>query len=204
MNILAVCRSCGLMFSNPNLVGGSGGRITFVGSTVGPCPHCGGVGEIFDGVYDLASNTVRLLDSVHASPHQLRALQTIFLAAKQKRQSADDVADEVEKEIPELKTLRDVLPKTRNQLYTFCALIGAAITTMVNGGYALMEDSTALTEQDVRAIVEQALDDQGVSSAETEQQAPTKPEKKVGRNDPCPCGSGKKYKKCCLIRGPVQ
>ena len=20
---------------------------------------------------------------------------------------------------------------------------------------------------------------------------------KVGRNDPCPCGSGKKYKKCC-------
>jgi SWIM/SEC-C metal-binding protein len=22
-------------------------------------------------------------------------------------------------------------------------------------------------------------------------------EKTVGRNDPCPCGSGKKYKKCC-------
>jgi SWIM/SEC-C metal-binding protein len=22
-------------------------------------------------------------------------------------------------------------------------------------------------------------------------------EKKVGRNEPCPCGSGKKYKKCC-------
>lgn len=25
--------------------------------------------------------------------------------------------------------------------------------------------------------------------------------KKVGRNDPCPCGSGKKYKKCCLLNG---
>jgi len=24
-----------------------------------------------------------------------------------------------------------------------------------------------------------------------------KAEKKPGRNDPCPCGSGKKYKKCC-------
>jgi uncharacterized protein YecA (UPF0149 family) len=23
-------------------------------------------------------------------------------------------------------------------------------------------------------------------------------EPKVGRNDPCPCGSGSKYKKCCL------
>lgn len=21
--------------------------------------------------------------------------------------------------------------------------------------------------------------------------------KEIGRNDPCPCGSGKKYKKCC-------
>ncbi len=24
-------------------------------------------------------------------------------------------------------------------------------------------------------------------------------EPKVGRNDPCPCGSGKKYKKCCAL-----
>ncbi|MBF4694123.1 SEC-C metal-binding domain-containing protein [Fusibacter ferrireducens] len=23
-------------------------------------------------------------------------------------------------------------------------------------------------------------------------------EERIGRNDPCPCGSGKKYKKCCL------
>jgi preprotein translocase subunit SecA len=26
---------------------------------------------------------------------------------------------------------------------------------------------------------------------------PVRPGQKVGRNDPCPCGSGKKYKKCC-------
>ena len=26
-------------------------------------------------------------------------------------------------------------------------------------------------------------------------------EKLVGRNDPCPCGSGKKFKKCCMNRG---
>lgn len=26
----------------------------------------------------------------------------------------------------------------------------------------------------------------------------TSSEPKIGRNDPCPCGSGKKYKKCCL------
>ncbi len=26
---------------------------------------------------------------------------------------------------------------------------------------------------------------------------PREAEQKVGRNDPCPCGSGNKYKKCC-------
>ncbi len=27
---------------------------------------------------------------------------------------------------------------------------------------------------------------------------PNPQKRKIGRNDPCPCGSGKKYKKCCL------
>jgi preprotein translocase subunit SecA len=33
--------------------------------------------------------------------------------------------------------------------------------------------------------------------APTQKPAPVRAAKKVGRNDPCPCGSGKKYKKCC-------
>ncbi len=31
-----------------------------------------------------------------------------------------------------------------------------------------------------------------------QQQEPVRVAKKIGRNEPCPCGSGKKYKKCCL------
>lgn len=31
----------------------------------------------------------------------------------------------------------------------------------------------------------------------TEQSRTVRKEPKIGRNDPCPCGSGKKYKKCC-------
>ena len=27
-----------------------------------------------------------------------------------------------------------------------------------------------------------------------------KPSEKIGRNDPCPCGSGKKYKNCCMLK----
>lgn len=32
-----------------------------------------------------------------------------------------------------------------------------------------------------------------------EPQRPVKKSKKIGRNEPCPCGSGKKYKKCCGV-----
>jgi hypothetical protein len=36
------------------------------------------------------------------------------------------------------------------------------------------------------------------TDAPTTAKQPVSKEKKIGRNDPCPCGSGKKYKKCCL------
>ena len=39
------------------------------------------------------------------------------------------------------------------------------------------------------------------SSQHSEEDMP-KAEKKIARNDPCPCGSGKKYKQCCGKSGP--
>jgi preprotein translocase subunit SecA len=46
-------------------------------------------------------------------------------------------------------------------------------------------------ERDGQVVSEYATDESGsLHSA------------KVGRNDPCPCGSGLKYKKCGLINAP--
>lgn len=38
----------------------------------------------------------------------------------------------------------------------------------------------------------------------TVKQQPVRKGKKVGPNDPCPCGSGKKYKKCCRDKDIAQ
>ena len=44
----------------------------------------------------------------------------------------------------------------------------------------------------------QASHGDDVSAAEAKSKTPVKADgTKVGRNDPCPCGSGKKYKNCC-------
>jgi preprotein translocase subunit SecA len=38
---------------------------------------------------------------------------------------------------------------------------------------------------------------EAAAAAEQEKAQPMRTGPKVGRNDPCPCGSGKKYKQCC-------
>ena len=40
-------------------------------------------------------------------------------------------------------------------------------------------------------------DRSGSAGQPSSPQQPVRHAGKVGRNDPCPCGSGKKYKKCC-------
>jgi uncharacterized protein YecA (UPF0149 family) len=37
-----------------------------------------------------------------------------------------------------------------------------------------------------------------IPRSRTEVKKNTTIQKKIGRNQPCPCGSGKKYKKCCI------
>ena len=53
-------------------------------------------------------------------------------------------------------------------------------------------------EEDIEEMQRKAEDDYILSRGEDVSATPVKRDKeKVGRNDPCPCGSGKKYKKCC-------
>lgn len=47
------------------------------------------------------------------------------------------------------------------------------------------------------AIEEQALENKSKSTKSQASSNLSKTRPQVGRNDPCPCGSGKKYKKCC-------
>ncbi len=67
-----------------------------------------------------------------------------------------------------------------------------------------MQDNNQVREQKARAIDRSKLKEQrndllSQANSNTQESQVTQPihvEKKVGRNDPCPCGSGKKYKNC--------
>ncbi|MBQ9949123.1 MAG: SEC-C domain-containing protein, partial [Clostridia bacterium] len=57
--------------------------------------------------------------------------------------------------------------------------------------------ATIQRKQVTRETHEGATHRMNAQNAGTEKKKPHKTETKVGRNDPCPCGSGKKYKQCC-------
>jgi len=56
-------------------------------------------------------------------------------------------------------------------------------------GFKAAFDKVGVTDEELKDIIKEIQD------SKPEQLVNTEP--KVGRNEPCPCGSGKKYKKCC-------
>lgn len=101
----------------------------------------------------------------------------------------------------------------------FLGFVDGINTSLVNGEYDLTDftgESTVRLEFDLKKLYWNMLDAKaewlyGLPQWETlltaEERAEVKKSynqsktivkaKKVGRNEPCPCGSGKKYKQCC-------
>ena len=68
-------------------------------------------------------------------------------------------------------------------------------------GYTGEDEEEGAMSGDVDAlfdsIAKNALENRMAREETERKQTPANPFPKTGRNDPCPCGSGKKYKKCC-------
>ena len=65
----------------------------------------------------------------------------------------------------------------------------------------LQEDELARMEEEQRIARERQLEEAKRVDNQAQEAPKNQPvhreEEKIGRNAPCPCGSGKKYKKCC-------
>lgn len=73
------------------------------------------------------------------------------------------------------------------------------MTTAIREGTVQMLFTTVIdSEEDLkRKQIVRVTSTSGSASDVEAKKAPVKKGAKVGRNDPCPCGSGKKYKHCC-------
>jgi len=84
---------------------------------------------------------------------------------------------------------RDPLVEYKREAHDMFATLTAAIRHDIVHNIYFLE----LVSQPTRRVM------RAMRAGESRQSAPQHTAgKKVGRNDPCPCGSGKKYKNCCL------
>jgi len=67
--------------------------------------------------------------------------------------------------------------------------VANAMERIRKSGFEKTFKAVGVTEDDIREVL---LDIQNSKGETFRHSSP-----KVGRNEPCPCGSGKKYKRCC-------
>jgi len=74
--------------------------------------------------------------------------------------------------------------------------VSEAMKRIKDSGFQKTFDAAGITESDIEEVL---------SKIRREKTYPTvRMTPKVGRNAPCPCGSGKKYKKCCLNKDQME
>lgn len=192
MRVPAVCDNCGTIFPSGFEVSNST-NISFSGCGAGPCPVCGGTGHIPDGVYNFLGNTIEFLSGPSRSIVELERLAALLERAKTSNATSQAVAKEIDESIPELSSIKDWLPKNRSELYAFIALLLSALSLMIN-----QSESGEPSKVEVNTVINNVYQQAPEAQAAPSPEKPKKQKAKVGRNEPCPCGSGKKFKKCCL------
>jgi hypothetical protein len=176
-------------------------NITLVGNSAGPCPRCGGMGHIPDGIYNFIGQTIDLLSGPRRSVAQLQKLSDVLQNAQRQQASSEEIRATLKKELPELSSLSSALPENRNELYQFITIIISIISLMLT----LWKDSKEPPKIEINEIIN-AITKQPQSHSTRRPQtkingsSPKEKAKKrkIGRNELCYCGSGKKYKYCHL------
>ncbi|HTN93696.1 MAG TPA: SEC-C metal-binding domain-containing protein [Gallionella sp.] len=157
------------------------------------------MGTIPDGVYTAAGNVLRLLSGPQKTIEQLKRLVAVIVEARRTQEEPNRIAEKIKEEAPELSSLVDALPKTRSELYNFILVILTAVSVLIAA--AAVNKNSNPSDAEIEKMVEEAVE---MAIQQSQKQPPTIEKKqpyiapeKPGRNSPCTCGSGKKYKHCC-------
>lgn len=155
------------------------------------------MGHIPDGTYRIVGDTIELLSGPQRSRADLERLAQLLRSARQRGATLDEIRVDVAREVPELASLADILPRTRNELYAFIGVVLTILTLILT---QLKDDRPVHVE--VTQVINQITQVEAAPSAPQARvrESSSLRTQQPGRNQPCHCGSGKKYKKCCLNR----
>ena len=173
---------------------------TLIGNKAGPCPNCGSMGTIPDGLYDTTRLTIRILATSASSVESLRRLQAILQGLNRPGVTGQAVAAAIREQAPEFKELAPVAQQSRGFDVAAWILVAIATITLLLQIWDRFDPGTkGATKEQIEEIYQRVLHQS--PTAQSTRPVPVSSAKGPGRNAPCPCGSGKKYKRC---HGSVQ
>ena len=208
-SIPAVCDVCHTVFPTGFAIG-ENAATTFENCRAGPCPVCGGYGSVMEGTFTLIGDALRFL-AKDASADEVRRLREHALRARDTDASSTDFANAVSGD-PSLAGFGEWIKsvtaiKTPSEFYAFIGMLLSVLSiilpmlTQQSPPPSISEKQIADISAKAAALTYAEIQRKAPHAGSAEPHAKPKPhvsKKKAGRNNPCPCGSGKKYKHCCL------
>ena len=153
--------------------------------------------ELSDAVYEIAENTYTAKERAY-TPQIMRELERVVMLRVVDEYWMDniDAMDDLKQGIG-LRAYGQhdpVVAYKEEGFQMFEAMIQAIKEETIRRMFLVQ----LRTNQEVKR--EKVAKETGTTAPDKGQvkKQPVRKEKKVGPNDPCPCGSGKKYKKCCM------
>ena len=185
--VAAWCPKC-VGFVRPRVpIGGHGGKVIITGHISTPCPRCGTQITTPGGEFYLDNDLLmRVSDTL--STAQAEELKSKLARLRETGCSLEGLRTLVEGYAPQLLPYIEQLQGLPSKARTNWILLVLLIL------WQLAHNTTC--HIDVKLDMNRLLDN-AVTQANQEIHPAAQSSSETGRNDPCPCGSGKKFKKCC-------
>lgn len=155
-----------------------------------PCPMCGRRrGRVLAGEFEFVKDTMKFLSGPESTVRDLERLAAFLRDVQESNATTDEIQERADREAPEVSSLIKRLlanKPARMELAVWFAIVATLLAPLIETGIGTMTDNPEPSQ----VIYE--TNNYNV----TVQSPPADGAGKVGRNDPCPCDSGKKFKKC--------
>lgn len=208
--IPASCSNCGAIFKSRLIsVGGNISSLKLSGN-IETCPYCGGMANTAEGVFNITNNILKVVSSPKVTKQMLQKFNSLVRNAYYNENKDISTLIKESKEIsPALGKLVETGSNNGIYVKSFLFLLMFILSSCnidvkvnlnldINQLVDQMSDTNPaqITSESSNSLTKLAKVNIQSQVKDTSQTISTS-QKKIGRNTPCPCGSGKKYKKCC-------
>jgi len=207
---IAICDSCGFVIGAVGMENGTNAQSEFDprARLACPAPGCGGSGTALYRGYGAAADALAVLCNMPVSRQHWAGLADILERAQAEGLPGSKIAAEIERKLPAgMYSLAAEFRRVSSK--AAAAALGDSLYAAITGPGAprnATAESVRQPQPERSAFPKPAPHNQGhdhdhaghncADHAHAHSRPHTNPHKKIGRNEPCWCGSGQKYKRC--------